>query len=92
MKKGIKNALKRVRTNFNKIIDIATLNSEIIYLKNELEESKNKEKPYIDTIQALRSDNRVLKILNTKLEKKAKKLEQEIAELENNSNVIFERQ
>lgn len=89
MKKMVKNVLKKANEKFNRFKDIVALNSEINYLKKELEESKNKEKPYIDKIQALKSDNRVLKIINAKLENKNMKLEQEVVRLNNNVSSFF---
>lgn len=89
MKKMVKNVLKKANEKFNRFKDIVALNSEINYLKKELEESKNKEKPYIDKIQALKSDNRVLKIINAKLENKNMKLEQEVARLKANVSSFF---
>ena len=89
MKNNIKKAFNGVKEKMNKILDIASLNAEIKYLQNELEESKSKEKPYIDKISVLKSDLRVMKILNTKLENKVKKLETRIKELEQKENNFF---
>lgn len=90
MKNNIKKAFNGVKEKINKILDIASLNAEIKYLQNELDESKAKEKPYIDKISVLKSDLRVMKILNTKLENKVKKLETRIKELEQKENKFFE--
>lgn len=83
MKMKLKNA-------FNSTLEFIALKEEIKYLRKELEESKSKEKPYIDTIQVLKSDNRVLKILNTKLEKKNQHLQETVKELEQRQNRLFE--
>ena len=85
MKMKLKKVLNGIKNLFCNTLDFFTLKKEIRYLRNELEESKNREKPYIDKIQVLKSDNRILKILNTKLEKKNLKLQETIARLENES-------
>ena len=90
MKNNIKKAFNGVKEKINKILDIASLNAEIKYLQHELDESKAKEKPYIDKISVLKSDLRVMKILNTKLENKVKKLEARVQELEQKQNKFFE--
>lgn len=74
---------------FNNTMDFVNLKDEIRYLKKELEESKSKEKPYIDKIQSLKSDNRVLKIINTKNEKKIQTLKDRISELEEKQSSFF---
>lgn len=79
----------RLKNVFNNVLEFITLKEEIRHLRKELEESKTKEKPYIDKIQLLKSDNRVLKILNTKLEKKKQQLEETIKELEKKQNKLF---
>lgn len=86
----MKNIFYKVKEFFNKLLDGATLMAENKYLRKELDESKAKEKPYIDKIQLLKSDLRVMKILNTKLENKAKKLESENIELKKKQNKLFE--
>lgn len=53
-----------------KTFDIATLKQEVKYLRKENEELRLKERPYIDKITKLQSENRILKIQNTKLKKK----------------------
>lgn len=78
MKMKLKMVCNKVKNLFNNTIEFLTLKQEIRYLRKELEESKNKEKPYIDKINSLKSDNRVLKILNTKLEKKNQQLQETI--------------
>lgn len=62
--------LTKIKEGFNKILDIATLKTELRYLRREVIELKTKEKPYIDMINKLKSENRILKIQNTKLKKK----------------------
>ena len=89
MKNNIKKAFNGVREKINKFVDIVALNEEVKYLQNELDESKAKEKPYIDKINLLKSDLRVMKILNTKLENKVKKLETRVKELEQKENNFF---
>ena len=74
---------------FNNTMDFVNLKDEIRYLKKELEESKAKERPYIDKIQSLKSDNRVLKIINTKNEKKIQTLKDRISELEEKQGSFF---
>lgn len=74
---------------FNNTMDFINLKDEIRYLKKELEESKSKERPYIDKIQSLKSDNRVLKIINTKNEKKIQTLKDRISELEEKQGTFF---
>lgn len=74
---------------FNNTMDFVNLKDEIRYLRKELEESKSKEKPYIDKIQSLKSDNRVLKIINTKNEKKIQTLKDRISELEEKQGTFF---
>lgn len=74
---------------FNNTMDFINLKDEIRYLRKELEESKSKEKPYIDKIQSLKSDNRVLKIINTKNEKKIQTLKDRISELEEKQGSFF---
>lgn len=89
MKMKFKNGFKKIINFFNNILEFVTLKQEIKYLRKELEESKNKEKPYIDKINKLKSENRVLKILNTKLEKKKQHLEETVKELEKRQNNLF---
>lgn len=89
MKMKFKNGFKKITNFFNNILEFVTLKQEIKYLRKELEESKNKEKPYIDKINRLKSENRILKILNTKLEKKKQHLEETVKELEKRQNNLF---
>ena len=70
MKEKIKNIFNSIKEHFNKILDLATLKTELRYLRREVIELKTKEKPYIDMINKLKSENRILKIQNTKLKKK----------------------
>ena len=85
MKMKLKMVCNKVKNLFNNTLEFFTLKQEIKYLRKELEESKSKEKPYIDKITRLKSDNRVLKILNTKLEKKNQQLQETIKRLEKNT-------
>lgn len=62
--------MNKLKERLNKLLDIATLKSELKYLRKENIELKVKEKPYIDKITKLKSENRILKIQNTKLKKK----------------------
>lgn len=78
MKMRIKMVFKKVSNLFNNVLEYTTLKQEIKYLRKELEESKTKERPYIDKITKLQGDNRVLKIINTKLEKKNMQLEDQL--------------
>lgn len=80
----LKIKFKKMRNLLDNTLEYTTLKQEIKYLRKELEESKSKEKPYIDKINSLKSDNRVLKILNTKLEKKNKLLLDSIQKVEQN--------
>lgn len=82
MKMKLKTMCSKLKNLFNNTLEFFTLKQEIKYLKNELEESKKREKPYIDKLNRLKSDNRVLKILNTKLEKKVIRLQETIERLE----------
>ena len=66
----MKKILTKIKKGFNKILDIATLKTELKYLRREVIELKTKERPYIDMINKLKSENRILKIQNTKLKKK----------------------
>lgn len=86
---GWKDFSYKIGNLFNNTLNYVSLKQEIRYLKKELEESKAKEKPYIDKIQSLKSDNRVLKILNTKLEKKKVQLEETIQEMKRKENNFF---
>ena len=70
MKEKIKKISNHIKEHFNKILDIATLKTELRYLRREVIDLKTKERPYIDMINKLKSENRVLKIQNTKLKKK----------------------
>lgn len=85
MKMKLKMVSNKIKNLFSNTLQFLTLKQEIKYLTKELEESKNKEKPYIDKINSLKSDNRVLKIINTKHEKKIKLLQDKINDLEKNS-------
>ena len=89
MKNKLKAMPNKISNLFNNVIQFTRLKSEIRYLTKELEESRNKEKPYIDKIQKLKSENRVLKILNTKHEKKIQALKDTIAELEQKQDDFF---
>lgn len=80
---------EKIKNVFNNTLDFITLKQEIKYLRKELEESKAKEKPYIDKIQTLKSDIRVLKIINTKNEKKIQALKDRISDMEQKQNVFF---
>lgn len=90
MKMRLKSVCSKVSNFFNNTIEFVSLKSEVKILQKELEESKSKEKPYIDMIQRLKSDNRVLKILNTKNEKKIQALKDRISDMEQKQNVFFE--
>ncbi len=85
MKMKLKMVSNKISNFFNNTIEFFTLKEEIRYLRKELEESKNKEKPYIDKINSLKSENRVLKILNTKHEKKIQTLKDTVKKLENST-------
>lgn len=82
---------KVTKNFFTNTLEFVSLKKQIRHLEKELEESKNKEKPYIDKINSLKSDNRVLKILNTKLEKKTMNLEQELEKIKSSTGNLFER-
>lgn len=60
----------KIKEKFNKFLDIATIKSEVKYLRKEVEDLKKKEKPYIDKITKLKSEIRVLRIQNTKMKNK----------------------
>ena len=89
MKEKVKNVSSKIGNVFNNTLNFVSLKQEIKYLRKELEESQAKEKPYIDKIQNLKSENRVLKIINTKNEKKVQTLKDTIRELENRQNSFF---
>lgn len=65
--------LKKVKNLFNNVLEYKDLKQKIKYLRKELEESKNKEKPYIDKINVLKSQLRTYKIVNGQLEKELSK-------------------
>ena len=85
MKMKLKKVFKGIKNLFSNTLEFASLKTQIRYLEKELEESKAKERPYIDKINSLKSDNRVLKILNTKLEKKVQQLKETVERLEKDS-------
>jgi len=89
MKMKLKNVCDKIKNLFNNTLEFFTLKQEIKILRKELEESKNKEKPYIDKISSLKSENRILKILNTKHEKKIQTLKDTITELRQKQNEFF---
>lgn len=89
MKMKLKNVRDKIKNLFNNTLEFFTLKQEIKILRKELEESKNKEKPYIDKISSLKSENRILKILNTKHEKKIQLLQDTITELKQKQNDFF---
>lgn len=70
MKEKIKKISNHIKEHFNKILDIATLKVEIKLLKQQLEDEKKKNQPLIDLANKYKSENRILKIQNTKLKKK----------------------
>lgn len=65
--------LKKVKNLFNNVLEYKDLKKRIRFLRKELEESKNKEKPYIDKINVLKSQLRTYKIVNGQLEKELSK-------------------
>ena len=62
--------INKIKEKFNKLLDLTTLKTELKYLRKENQELRNKERPYIDLVNKLKSENRVLKIQNTKLKKR----------------------
>lgn len=62
--------INKIKEKLNKILDIATLKTENKLLKQQLEDEKKKNKPLIDLANKYKSENRILKIQNTKLKKK----------------------
>ena len=70
MKEKIKNIFNSIKEHFNKILDIATLKVENKLLKQHLEDEKKKNQPLIDLANKYKSENRILKIQNTKLKNK----------------------
>lgn len=70
MKEKIKKIFNSIKEHFNKILDIATLKSENKLLKQQLEDVEKKHQPLIDLANKYKSENRILKIQNTKLKKK----------------------
>ena len=78
MEMRLKIVFNRIRNLFDNIVEFIALKSEIKYLRKELEESRLKERPYIDKITKLKSENRILKILNTKNEKKIIEYQEEL--------------
>ena len=73
MKMILKNVSNGFRNLLSNTYEFLNLKHEIKYLKKELEESKNKEKPYIDKINSLKSQLRICKIINGQLEKELRK-------------------
>lgn len=70
MKEKIKNIFNSIKEHLNKILDIAVLKVENKLLKQQLEDEKKKNQPLIDLANKYKSENRILKIQNTKLKKK----------------------
>lgn len=70
MKEKIKNIFNSIKEHFNKILYIAVLKVENKLLKQQLEDEKKKNQPLIDLANKYKSENRILKIQNTKLKKK----------------------
>lgn len=62
--------MNKLKERLNKLLDIATLKTENKLLKQQLEDEKKKNKPLIDLANKYKSENRVLKIQNTKLKNK----------------------
>lgn len=65
--------LKRLKNVFENTLEFINLKKRIRFLRKELEESQNKEKPYIDKINVLESQLRTYKIINGQLEKELSK-------------------
>ncbi len=65
--------LKRLKNAFENTLEFINLKKRIRFLRKELEESKQKEKPYIDKINVLESQLRTYKIINGQLEKELSK-------------------
>ena len=78
MKMRLKIVFNKIGNLFDNIVEFIALKSEIKYLRKELEESRLKERPYIDKITKLKSENRILKIINTKNEKKIIEYQEEL--------------
>ena len=70
---------------WNGCVDFIDLKKDIKYLEKELEESRKKERPYINEIQRLRSCNRTSKIIIGQLEKKIDQLIKELEECQKNN-------
>lgn len=60
----------KIKEKLNKLLDIATLKTENKLLRDQLEDEKKKNQPLIDLANKYKSENRILKIQNTKLKKK----------------------
>ena len=75
MKEKIKNIFNSIKKFFSKLLDVATLKSENKLLQQQLKEEKKKNQPSIDLANKYKSENRILKIQNTKLKKKVEILE-----------------
>ena len=65
--------LKGFKNMFSNVLEYKDLKKTIKILRKELEESKNKEKPYIDKISILKNQVRTYKIINGQLEKELSK-------------------
>ena len=64
--------LKKVKNLFNNVLEYKDLKHTIKYLRKELEESKQKEKPYIDKITLLENRIRIYRIINEQMENELK--------------------
>ena len=73
MKEKIKNIFNSIKKFFSKLLDVATLKPENKLLQQQLKEEKKKNQPLIDLANKYKSENRILKIQNTKLKKKEEK-------------------
>ena len=62
--------ITKIKEKFNKLLDILTLKAENKLLRDQLEDEKKKNQPLIDLANKYKSENRILKIQNTKLKKK----------------------
>lgn len=62
--------INKIKEKFNKLLDLTTLKVENKLLKQQLEDEKKKNQPLIDLANKYKSENRILKIQNTKLKKK----------------------
>ena len=86
----LKIVFNKAKQKINGFVDICALHIEIKNLKEEIESFKKKELKYINNKNRLEADNRTLRLLNVKSQKKIEKLEEKIKEYERRENERFQ--